>query len=262
MQPFVEVPGEVLATLTQKDIQPSYQKSDQAEAQNILGCRHYQRNCKLFAECCQDWILCRYCHDEGTENEISEEAKITGESTELKMTNMDRNNDGADSEMVLLYRVTASTAAASTVDIMPVKIELPKSQEFLPSHTLEYSSVNYVLCMLCQQPQPLATSCRHCLTPFATYSCLSCRIFENDPKKIANLYHCTPCGLCRVGPASDYQHCATCDCCILTSVPHKCIEKNCLQIVLFVESSCILHRVPSYSCLAAMRFTGIVMLRI
>jgi hypothetical protein len=29
-----------------------------------MGCKHYMRNCKKFAECCQKWISCRFCHDE------------------------------------------------------------------------------------------------------------------------------------------------------------------------------------------------------
>ncbi|PXF43484.1 Zinc finger protein BRUTUS-like [Gracilariopsis chorda] len=27
------------------------------------GCKHYPRNCKLKAECCQLWVVCRHCHD-------------------------------------------------------------------------------------------------------------------------------------------------------------------------------------------------------
>lgn len=28
-----------------------------------LGCEHYQRGCKLYAECCKKWYTCRFCHD-------------------------------------------------------------------------------------------------------------------------------------------------------------------------------------------------------
>jgi len=29
-----------------------------------FGCKHYQKNCFVFAECCQRWYVCRHCHDE------------------------------------------------------------------------------------------------------------------------------------------------------------------------------------------------------
>lgn len=34
----------------------------------VLGCKHYMRNCKKFADCCQRWITCRFCHDEEEEH--------------------------------------------------------------------------------------------------------------------------------------------------------------------------------------------------
>lgn len=30
----------------------------------IMGCKHYMRNCKKFADCCDRWVSCRFCHDE------------------------------------------------------------------------------------------------------------------------------------------------------------------------------------------------------
>lgn len=36
--------------------------------ESILGCKHYQRNCKLFAKCCNKWYTCRFCHDENEDH--------------------------------------------------------------------------------------------------------------------------------------------------------------------------------------------------
>jgi zinc finger-like protein len=36
----------------------------------ILGCKHYKRNCKLFAACCHHLYTCRRCHDEVTDHSM------------------------------------------------------------------------------------------------------------------------------------------------------------------------------------------------
>lgn len=41
-----------------EDLAPSF------TADGALGCRHYQRACKLRAECCNRLFTCRLCHDE------------------------------------------------------------------------------------------------------------------------------------------------------------------------------------------------------
>lgn len=46
--------------LTEEDQQPSYFDKNR----NILGCSHYQRNCKLECPTCQRWFPCRFCHDQ------------------------------------------------------------------------------------------------------------------------------------------------------------------------------------------------------
>ncbi|RKP02223.1 hypothetical protein CXG81DRAFT_4424, partial [Caulochytrium protostelioides] len=35
-----------------------------------LGCKHYQRGCKLQAHCCGKWYPCRFCHDEVSDHNI------------------------------------------------------------------------------------------------------------------------------------------------------------------------------------------------
>ncbi|TYZ66354.1 hypothetical protein PybrP1_006951 [[Pythium] brassicae (nom. inval.)] len=41
-----------------------------SEGDNILGCNHYQRSCKLQAKCCGKWYTCRFCHDENESHAI------------------------------------------------------------------------------------------------------------------------------------------------------------------------------------------------
>lgn len=46
--------------LTEVDIAPSFHD----EAKRILGCSHYQRNCKVECSQCFKWYTCRFCHDQ------------------------------------------------------------------------------------------------------------------------------------------------------------------------------------------------------
>ena len=36
-----------------------------------MGCKHYQRGCKLQAHCCGNWYTCRFCHDEESDHTIT-----------------------------------------------------------------------------------------------------------------------------------------------------------------------------------------------
>ncbi|KAL9544442.1 hypothetical protein MBANPS3_007620 [Mucor bainieri] len=42
----------------------------QNEEKEILGCKHYQRKCKLQANCCQKIVTCRFCHDDVEDHNI------------------------------------------------------------------------------------------------------------------------------------------------------------------------------------------------
>ena len=50
--------GEVI--LTEEDQRPSYHDGP---FNTIMGCSHYQRNCKLECPICFRWYPCRFCHD-------------------------------------------------------------------------------------------------------------------------------------------------------------------------------------------------------
>lgn len=46
--------------LTAKDRTATYYSLEE----DILGCQHYQRNCKVECSICHKWYTCRFCHDE------------------------------------------------------------------------------------------------------------------------------------------------------------------------------------------------------
>lgn len=53
--------------LTTEDTKPSYHD---APVNSILGCQHYQRNCKVECPTCQKWYVCRFCHDEESNHKL------------------------------------------------------------------------------------------------------------------------------------------------------------------------------------------------
>ena len=44
-------------------------------AKDVLGCAHYARKCKIYAECCQKWVSCRVCHDKAAAGSTDHELK-------------------------------------------------------------------------------------------------------------------------------------------------------------------------------------------
>lgn len=56
--------------LTAADIEPSYHDPQRT----VLGCQHYQRNCKIECPTCQKWYVCRFCHDEENNHKLERAA--------------------------------------------------------------------------------------------------------------------------------------------------------------------------------------------
>lgn len=56
--------------LTEQDTQPSYHN----KARGIMGCSHYQRNCKLECPTCLRWFPCRFCHDQVSDHKMERAA--------------------------------------------------------------------------------------------------------------------------------------------------------------------------------------------
>ncbi|EGC38203.1 hypothetical protein DICPUDRAFT_29076 [Dictyostelium purpureum] len=63
--------------LLPKQIKPQTDEEIYAKSYNkedILGCKHYSRNCKIKAFCCQRFYVCRLCHNENLDHEINRHA--------------------------------------------------------------------------------------------------------------------------------------------------------------------------------------------
>ncbi|TMW64952.1 hypothetical protein Poli38472_009119 [Pythium oligandrum] len=78
MKQWTENQEKVALTRTQSDSEVERRRvTYHNEAENILGCSHYQRGCKLQGTCCGKWYTCRFCHDEGESHNFDRYATET-----------------------------------------------------------------------------------------------------------------------------------------------------------------------------------------
>ncbi|KAK3943515.1 zinc-ribbon-domain-containing protein, partial [Diplogelasinospora grovesii] len=93
-------------------------------------------------------------------------------------------------------------------------------------HVLPRKDTKNMLCMLCGAAQRASDTCIRCGESAAYYFCGVCKLWNDDPNK--SIYHCSDCGLCRVGQGlgKDFFHCKKCMACISMTGPHKCIERS------------------------------------
>lgn len=82
--------------------------------------------------------------------------------------------------------------------------------------------VEKIRCTKCGTVQPVGIQCAGCSQTFADYVCRRCCLWGS-----MEAYHCTKCGICRVGKKEDYWHCDTCEACysVSSAGEHKCVER-------------------------------------
>lgn len=94
---------------------------------------------------------------------------------------------------------------------IPVAMQDPKKR-----HELDRKTVKELVCGLCDTRQPCSPTCQQCGVKFGKYTCMDCIFFDDDTSK--NQFHCTDCGICRVGGRDKFFHCHKCGCCYSTSL--------------------------------------------
>eukprot|EP01118_Nematostelium_gracile_P006363 TRINITY_DN2050_c0_g1_i1.p1 TRINITY_DN2050_c0_g1~~TRINITY_DN2050_c0_g1_i1.p1 ORF type:complete len:375 (-),score=82.59 TRINITY_DN2050_c0_g1_i1:156-1280(-) len=102
--------------------------------------------------------------------------------------------------------------------------------EMVKDHKINRHETEEMFCMHCNKLQPIAQFCgnQDCGHKLGHYYCDICKFHENDEDK--RIYHCSECGICRVGQGLgiDFFHCKTCAMCLSKDMEgkHKCIENN------------------------------------
>lgn len=92
-------------------------------------------------------------------------------------------------------------------------------------HAMDRHETEEVECALCGDLQPVAAACRSCGVAFGEYTCMECRLFDDDTSKAQ--YHCARCGICRVGGRDNFWHCDRCAACfgVEARESHVCINE-------------------------------------
>ncbi|EQC39648.1 hypothetical protein SDRG_03079 [Saprolegnia diclina VS20] len=93
-------------------------------------------------------------------------------------------------------------------------------------HEMDRHAVTRVRCRKCFTEQPPQQTCSKCSFVLGTYFCSVCNLFDNegDEKRI---FHCSDCGICRVGGRDKFFHCMTCGGCYAQDRrdKHVCINQ-------------------------------------
>jgi hypothetical protein len=120
------------------------------------------------------------------------------------------------------------------------------------NHIMDRHDIDYMKCDYCHSFQKVNSSCQNpeCYKFYVKqdYFCRICNLWSDNKsfdKVIINsilvadidtrveVYHCSDCGICRLGKAEDYKHCHTCNLCIKKNIfeTHPCKinikEQNC-----------------------------------
>ncbi|KAG8593289.1 hypothetical protein GDO81_000784 [Engystomops pustulosus] len=90
------------------------------------------------------------------------------------------------------------------------------------THKMDRFKVTQVQCLKCKHIQKAQQNCENCDNIFGDYYCNICHLYDKDKKQ----YHCDGCGICRIGPKEQFEHCTKCNLCLPLSFRgnHKCIE--------------------------------------
>ncbi|KAF7682754.1 RING finger and CHY zinc finger domain-containing protein 1 [Astathelohania contejeani] len=93
------------------------------------------------------------------------------------------------------------------------------------NHEINRFEVKQVLCLECGLLQNINRVCARCRAILASYFCASCKFLVTTDKEI---FHCSQCGICRVGNQSGYFHCQKCDACMEYGLKenHRHIENS------------------------------------
>jgi RING finger and CHY zinc finger domain-containing protein 1 len=91
------------------------------------------------------------------------------------------------------------------------------------SHELPRHEVKMIRCLCCGRSQAPSSSCENseCGVIFARYHCSVCNLYDDSNR---TLYHCTECGICRVGVREENMHCEKCAICV--PLDHVCHDQN------------------------------------
>lgn len=119
----------------------------------VLGCKHYKRNCKLVTACCNQLYTCIRCHDE-----------VADHST-------DRYEQSMNNFLVSICALSISLAFFSSLFFSCCFYDLCRR------------AIKKMMCMKCLVIQPIGQTCSTASCnnlSMATYYCRICKLFDDE----------------------------------------------------------------------------------
>jgi RING finger and CHY zinc finger domain-containing protein 1 len=99
-----------------------------------------------------------------------------------------------------------------------------QEKDIKKKHKLDRFKIKEVVCKLCNTKQDKSNNCINCNINFGSYYCNICNLYDYNDR---GQYHCSKCGICRVGGKEHFVHCDTCNMCIKKDLSdHKCISNK------------------------------------
>jgi len=235
----------------QRVVEVSILRSYHDEAKGVFGCKHYARNCFLKAECCDEWYVCRLCHDESNEEMdthsgraikphkinryLTELAKCMRCGAEQKASkycnscNVDSADTSSDDDSVpsVPSAPSANPEQRAAVNMKEEKEDEDGEEEDdddLMEHSNDSNGSNERNVSRRNGSGSHSRGVKR--YEFGRYYCDICKFWEDAENK--EIFHCPECGLCRLGRSGDYIHCKRCGCCLNYKyyAKHPCIENS------------------------------------
>lgn len=99
---------------------------------------------------------------------------------------------------------------------------------------LDVNMVTKMKCLSCKIIQNISNTCYFCDTIIGLYTCIKCKLFDNDGIK-KKTFHCNKCNCCRIGGKENYIHCNLC--------------KNCINKDEYTEHICLIDSKQNNCCI-------------
>lgn len=199
----------------------------------IFGCKHYARNCFLKADCCNQWYVCRFCHDERNEDSTSINGGMPHQINRYATKYCKCMRCGEEQPISQHCRNCTVQMIVKVGDENGVgppsntkqNINIKQENKVNKDHDNDDNDddIDGDLNMIKKEEKTKVVTRPY---SFGRYYCDICKFHDDNPKK--EIFHCLECGLCRLGRQTDYIHCQRCGCCLNYKyyAKHPCIENS------------------------------------
>ncbi|CAJ1445680.1 unnamed protein product, partial [Effrenium voratum] len=122
-------------------------------------------------------------------------------------------------------------------------------------HEVNRASICEVICQHCHCKQRPSQQCEACGCKFSSYFCQYCNFWDDDGIR-KQVFHCSKCGICRVGGRENYFHCDGCGSCYPAEIRdlfQSVTQVTILQCGHTIHQDCLRELQMSFAGLQSLR---------